>query len=100
MPVALISTSTSPACGPSRSTSAMVSGSPAFQAMAAFVFMGLLRDTASKWNNTGILGRQRAASRKFHENRDERRRPYPEHSLSIACQAPVAVRPEFGEDSA
>ncbi|MEW6374094.1 MAG: energy-coupling factor ABC transporter permease [Pseudomonadota bacterium] len=39
MPVALISTSTSPARGPSRSTSAMDRGSPAFQAMAALVFI-------------------------------------------------------------
>src|SRR5437868_2302424 len=39
MPVALISTSTSPARGPSSSTSSMVSGAPAFQATAALVFM-------------------------------------------------------------
>src|SRR5512133_2582526 len=39
MPVALISTSTSPRRGPSRSTVAMVSGSPARNATAALVFM-------------------------------------------------------------
>ena len=39
MPVALISTSTSPAFGPSRSTVSIVSGAPAFQATAARVFM-------------------------------------------------------------
>ena len=39
MPVALISTSTSPARGPSRSTSSMLSGSFTFQATAARVFM-------------------------------------------------------------
>src|SRR5690349_11410703 len=40
MPVALISTSTSPSRGPSSVTSSMVSGAPAFQATAALVFMG------------------------------------------------------------
>src|SRR5471032_932192 len=40
MPVALISTSTSPAFGPSRSTVSMLKGAPAFQATAARVFMG------------------------------------------------------------
>src|SRR6478752_803983 len=39
MPVAMISTSTSPALGPSMSMVSMVSGSPAFQATAARVFM-------------------------------------------------------------
>src|SRR5690606_39801687 len=39
MPVALISTSTSPSRGPPSSTSSMVSGWPAFQATAALVFM-------------------------------------------------------------
>src|SRR4029078_8058289 len=39
-PVALISTSTSPAFGPSRSTSSMTSGLPAAYATAARVFMG------------------------------------------------------------
>src|SRR3954465_1288769 len=39
MPVALISTSTSPARGPSRASSSMVSGWPACQATAARVFM-------------------------------------------------------------
>src|SRR6476659_3288555 len=42
MPVALTSTSTSPARGPSRSTVSMVRGWPAFQAMAALVFMLVL----------------------------------------------------------
>src|ERR1700761_3699322 len=41
MPVALISTSTSPARGPSRSTVSMVSGAADFQATAALVFMVL-----------------------------------------------------------
>ncbi|SOY77064.1 hypothetical protein CBM2592_U10033 [Cupriavidus taiwanensis] len=41
MPVALISTSTSPARGPSRSTPSMVSGFPAPQATAARVFIDL-----------------------------------------------------------
>src|SRR4051812_25369297 len=40
MPVALTSTSTSPAFGPWSSTVSMVSGAPAFQATAAFVFTG------------------------------------------------------------
>ena len=40
MPVALISTSTSPALGPSRSTSMISSGFPAATATAARVFMG------------------------------------------------------------
>src|SRR6185295_10963892 len=40
MPVALISTSTSPALGPSRSTVSMARGSPAFHATAARVFIG------------------------------------------------------------
>src|SRR5690349_4766270 len=39
MPVALISTSTSPAFGPSRSSVSMLSGSPAFHATAARVCM-------------------------------------------------------------
>src|SRR5688572_17991639 len=39
MPVALISTSTSPACGPCRSTVSIVRGAPAFQATAARVFI-------------------------------------------------------------
>src|SRR6188474_2046164 len=39
MPVALISTSTSPDLGPSRSTVSMVSGAPALCAMAALTFM-------------------------------------------------------------
>src|SRR5215471_10301441 len=39
-PVALISTSTSPAFGPSRSTSSITSGLPAAYATAARVFMG------------------------------------------------------------
>jgi hypothetical protein len=39
-PVAMISTSTSPAFGPSMSMVSMVSGSPAFQATAARVCMG------------------------------------------------------------
>src|SRR5215212_963003 len=39
MPVALTSTSTSPARGPSRSTVSIVRGSPAFQATAARVFI-------------------------------------------------------------
>src|SRR5450830_460066 len=42
MPVALISTSTSPNFGPCRSTVSMVRGAPAFQATAALVFMGIL----------------------------------------------------------
>jgi hypothetical protein len=42
MPVALISTSTSPACGPCNSTSSIVSGAPAFHATAALVFMMIL----------------------------------------------------------
>src|SRR4051812_40853544 len=40
MPVALISTSTSPARGPSRSRVSMVRGWPACQATAATVFIG------------------------------------------------------------
>src|SRR5687768_2914950 len=39
MPVALISTSTSPACGPCRSTVSIVSGAPALCATAALTFM-------------------------------------------------------------
>src|SRR5689334_10171157 len=39
MPVALISTSTSPSRGPSRSTVSMLSGLPACHATAALVFM-------------------------------------------------------------
>jgi len=39
MPVALISTSTSPALGPPNSTYSMVNGWPACQATAALVFM-------------------------------------------------------------
>src|SRR5690606_20506806 len=45
MPVALISTSTSPALGPDSSTSSIVRGAPAFQAIAALVFMVI----ASVW---------------------------------------------------
>src|SRR5215213_1882911 len=40
MPVALISTSTSPAFGPATSTSSIVSGLPAAHATAARVFIG------------------------------------------------------------
>src|SRR5690349_21308314 len=39
MPVAFTSISTSPARGPSRSTSSIVNGAPAFHAMAALVFI-------------------------------------------------------------
>src|SRR5437667_7736512 len=42
MPLALISTSTSPALGPPNSTSSMVSGWPAFHAIAALVFIFIL----------------------------------------------------------
>src|SRR3546814_17195391 len=42
IPVAFISTSTSPAFGPSRSTSAISSGLPASTATAARTFIGLL----------------------------------------------------------
>src|SRR3954465_2241799 len=40
MPVALISTSTSPACGPSSSTVSILSGAPALCATAALTCMG------------------------------------------------------------
>src|ERR1700761_2056077 len=43
-PVALISTSTSPALGPSRSTVSMTSGLPASNATAALVFTSTLQD--------------------------------------------------------
>ncbi|MNE72866.1 hypothetical protein D3C80_1688420 [compost metagenome] len=59
MPVALISTSTSPNFGPSRSTVSMVRGWPAFQATAALVFMGgvLATETGERLgDNAGAAG--------------------------------------------
>jgi hypothetical protein len=46
MPVALTSTSTSPAFGPSSSTVSIVNGTPAFQATAARVFIAALLQSA------------------------------------------------------
>src|SRR6476659_1640327 len=54
MPVAFTSTSTSPARGPSRSTVSIVSGAPAFQATAAWVFKSVL--LCDGWVHSGRIG--------------------------------------------
>src|SRR5450759_2412423 len=58
----MISTSASPACGPSMSTVSMVSGSPAFQATAArvcidFLLSGFFIDLAAR-TQTVLPGRE------------------------------------------
>ena len=61
-PVALISTSTSPARGPSRSTSSITSGSPARWQTAALVFMRRMIDATARRRGPGAARRDRAAS--------------------------------------
>src|SRR5215470_13694108 len=69
MPVALISTSTSPALGPSISMVSTVKGSPAFQATAARVFM-----MSCRMMSGAVLpyyeGTRHAGPRIFHPSRD------------------------------
>src|SRR5215213_8033510 len=92
MPVALTSTSTSPAFGPSRSIVSTESGLPAPQATAARVFMDLLPLSASQ-------SRRRAGAGGLIPFRRLGRHPTSQVSPKCLCSPMFDYDPTFVLDS-